>query len=249
MLKSKITLMAGVLFAASLSSHGAIIGTFTGGDVGEGIDFSGNVIYALNVAGNGPNGTSAPDLSIGGLTFKDPQSGAGKLYSNVTVSFDQYIASWANPTYAGGTQNDLNLATMTKSIVYAGNGITGYIDFSGLQGNQQYQLQVLTEENTGANHFPNFKLMAGDHNSTTQLDSSSSANNLWTLQGSTQNVGVVVTLTGWTDSSGTLSLTTAGSPTTALISGVILTQVPEPGAWVSMLGGCGVLMGLRRRRY
>jgi hypothetical protein len=29
----------------------------------------------------------------------------------------------------------------------------------------------------------------------------------------------------------------------------VLTTVPEPGAWMSLLGGCGVLMGLRRRRY
>jgi hypothetical protein len=28
-----------------------------------------------------------------------------------------------------------------------------------------------------------------------------------------------------------------------------ITAVPEPGAWVSLLGGCGVLLGLRRRRY
>jgi autotransporter-associated beta strand protein len=28
----------------------------------------------------------------------------------------------------------------------------------------------------------------------------------------------------------------------------VLTVVPEPGAWVSLLGGCGVLLGLRRRR-
>jgi hypothetical protein len=26
------------------------------------------------------------------------------------------------------------------------------------------------------------------------------------------------------------------------------TPVPEPGAWMSLLGGCGVLLGLRRRR-
>jgi hypothetical protein len=28
----------------------------------------------------------------------------------------------------------------------------------------------------------------------------------------------------------------------------LITAVPEPGAWVSLLGGCGVLVGLRRRR-
>jgi autotransporter-associated beta strand protein len=30
---------------------------------------------------------------------------------------------------------------------------------------------------------------------------------------------------------------------------ITLVAVPEPGAWVSLLGGCGVLLGLRRRRY
>jgi hypothetical protein len=28
----------------------------------------------------------------------------------------------------------------------------------------------------------------------------------------------------------------------------LISAVPEPGAWMSLLGGCGVLMGLRRRR-
>jgi autotransporter-associated beta strand protein len=30
---------------------------------------------------------------------------------------------------------------------------------------------------------------------------------------------------------------------------LLFTAVPEPGAWVSLLGGCAVLLGLRRRRY
>jgi hypothetical protein len=35
-----------------------------------------------------------------------------------------------------------------------------------------------------------------------------------------------------------------------LSTGELVALVPEPGAWVSLLGGCGVLLGLhRRRRY
>src|SRR5262249_24744178 len=45
--------------------------------------------------------------------------------------------------------------------------------------------------------------------------------------------------------------TTGGSNFAADQTGskyVTLTVVPEPGAWMSLLGGCGVLVGLRRRR-
>jgi autotransporter-associated beta strand protein len=30
---------------------------------------------------------------------------------------------------------------------------------------------------------------------------------------------------------------------------IVLNVVPEPGAWMSLLGGCGMLLGLRRRRH
>jgi hypothetical protein len=38
----------------------------------------------------------------------------------------------------------------------------------------------------------------------------------------------------------------SGDSTTSILNA--LQAVPEPGAWVSLLGGCGVLLGLRRRR-
>ena len=34
-----------------------------------------------------------------------------------------------------------------------------------------------------------------------------------------------------------------------LPSGELVALVPEPGAWASLLGGCGILLGLRRRRH
>jgi hypothetical protein len=39
------------------------------------------------------------------------------------------------------------------------------------------------------------------------------------------------------------------SPGQFSTSDLMMNAVPEPGAWASLLGGCGVLMGLRRRRY
>jgi hypothetical protein len=56
--------------------------------------------------------------------------------------------------------------------------------------------------------------------------------------------------TGSTDVS-SLNITGFDSTVTnpSFANGVLTyTAVPEPGAWVSLLGGCGILMGLRRRR-
>lgn len=44
---------------------------FTGGDVGEGIDFSGNIIHVLNMGGGGTGAPAAPDISVSGVVFKD----------------------------------------------------------------------------------------------------------------------------------------------------------------------------------
>jgi autotransporter-associated beta strand protein len=41
---------------------------------------------------------------------------------------------------------------------------------------------------------------------------------------------------------------TPGTYGAQLIGNELVAVVPEPGAWVSLLGGCGVLLGLRRRR-
>jgi hypothetical protein len=40
-----------------------------------------------------------------------------------------------------------------------------------------------------------------------------------------------------------------GGDSNAVLQDITVQSVPEPGAWVSLLGGCGVLLGLSRRRY
>jgi hypothetical protein len=240
MLKSKIALLAGVLFGACLSSHGAVVSTFTGGDIGQGINLSGNVIIALNVDAGGYG--SGASISIGGINFVDAYNN-GVLPSGVSsVGYNQHSEIWNQNASYGSTTNDTNLALMMHNIAY--NSV--WVDFNNLVPGQQYSLQVLAADPQQFGNTIDYNLVSGTHSAGTVVDSSTG--NLWNLQGSSPlNTGVVVTLTGAADPSGHLSFTAPS--TNADLTALILTQVPEPNAWASLLGGCGVLLGLRRRRY
>ncbi len=94
-----------------------------------------------------------------------------------------------------------------------------------------------------------YELLSGDLLSGTVVDSALN-NNLLTLQGGNVNKGVVITLIGSSDASGTLSFRTPdgtiGDDNNGIASGFILTQIPEPSTGLLGLLGLGFI--LRRRR-
>lgn len=65
------TVVGGALLISAATSQAATVSLFTGGDVGEGIDFSGNVIHAINIGAGGTSAPAAADLTVSGIAFKD----------------------------------------------------------------------------------------------------------------------------------------------------------------------------------
>jgi hypothetical protein len=89
--------MAGAFVSA------ATIGTFTGGDPGEGLDLEGNFTYAINI------GTVGPIGKIGDANF------TADNVAGVTVIAQNQIPGWLTSNY-GATENDLRLAQVLQSI-------------------------------------------------------------------------------------------------------------------------------------
>ncbi|WP_334015694.1 hypothetical protein [Alteromonas sp. S167] len=129
-----------------LNANASIItvGTFTGGDVGEGLDFDGNFVYAVNARGAG-------GFSIGDATFTTDTT------QGVSLSAVNEILNWHTADY-GNTANDNNLETVMRSIrwsprVSSGNQLSTYkedvltIDLANLNVGATYSLQLLFAEN------------------------------------------------------------------------------------------------------
>lgn len=122
-----------LLFAAS-PSH-AIVGTFVGGDAGEGLDLDGTFNYAVNVQGPG------------GFTIRDATFTADNAPGITRNAGNSQIANWATPNL-GASANDNNLETVMQSIRHHGQPAGGFIGFdvAGLTAGQEYKVQMLFTE-------------------------------------------------------------------------------------------------------
>ena len=115
---------------------------FSGGDAGEGLDFAGNFVAAVNMAG--------PAVAIGNASF-NPSTSPG---ANVTVNFVNTIGpgGWGTPNM-GASADDAALNQVLNSINWsgtgAGNDLTGTV--TGLTPGRAYKLQLITFEACCAN--------------------------------------------------------------------------------------------------
>lgn len=130
--------ISGILVWPLAAAPAATIGTFTGGDPGEGLDLDGVFLYAFDVNGTGG--------IVNGLTFTaDPT--AGITYSGSNIPF------LVTTTYGGGSPsaNDSALRLIMNNGRYA-NGNSGgslSIDLTGLLVGQQYKVQLLAHDPAG----------------------------------------------------------------------------------------------------
>lgn len=173
-----------LLFAAS-PSH-AIVGTFVGGDAGDGLDLDGDFNYAVNVQGPG------------GFTIRDAEFTADNAPGITRNAGNSQIPNWAAPNF-GATADDNNLEIVMQSIRHHGQPAGGFIgfDLAGLTAGQEYKVQMLFTETCCANR--NFDVL---------VDGVIVANdfNPATVQGGNTNLptnGAVVTETFFAGSSST----------------------------------------------
>lgn len=114
----------------------AIVGSFSGGDSGEGLDMQGNFTYAVNVGINGP-----PPGKVGDAFFTaDNVAGVTVLAANNIGA-----GGWIMPNY-GDTSNDDNLEFVMRSIRWSPAPSVPIVRLAVEQG-VRYKLQLLFSEN------------------------------------------------------------------------------------------------------
>ncbi len=123
---------AGPITLATINPLPTTIGTFTGGDVGEGLDLTGTFPYAVNMGGpvTGP---------VQNVSF----TSTAALPAGFTFSAPNEIAGWHAANY-GSTANDNNLEVVMQSIRWNTGPVT--MDLANLTPGNVYKLQLLYAE-------------------------------------------------------------------------------------------------------
>lgn len=125
--------------ATSYPLIGSSVGSFTGGDPGEGLDLSGTFLHSFNVGTPGPAPGPAGDAA-----FTDD------LQPGITVTAANEIPNWHAPSY-GDTVNDDSLEFVMQSIRWSAAPSTLDVDLTGLTVGKVYKLQLLFAEQCCAN--------------------------------------------------------------------------------------------------
>jgi len=183
------------------------VGTFTGGDAGEGLDLDGTFLYAFNVGTNGAAGL-ARDANF----TSDSAPG-------ITVSAANQIPNWHNPIY-GDTANDNVIEKVLQSIRWMGApGVVG-VDLQGMEPGKRYKLQLLFAETGTARGFD------------VNIEGATFVNDFFPglAQGASNSQGSVVTLE-YIARDTVLNIVLNGNTTTAgdknpILSGVTLELIP-----------------------
>ena len=132
-------------FAGSIqvSTPQVTTGTFNGGDPGNGLDLTGDFLYAVKVDDSPADTPSV----VGDATFVSNQDEIG-----ASIISSSSIENWQTPNFLGGatvaTTNDTNLDTVLQSIRWGnGNDLDPNeisVNLTGLVPGTAYKLQLLT---------------------------------------------------------------------------------------------------------
>jgi len=121
------------------------VDTFTGGDVGDGLDLEGTFTYAVNVG-------EATSATVGNVLFKKSSDVPG-----YTQTVQYQSATWLQPDY-GTTAADNALESVMKSIGYSGNPVKPTFQMTVEQG-VRYKLQLLFGESGSVNPWRGFNVL------------------------------------------------------------------------------------------
>lgn len=114
------------------------ISTFTGGDVGEGLDLDGTFVYAIDYGA--PTVPPQPPQQVRDATFLGERERPG--YASTTTDARSAITNYLSANY-GTSQNDTRLATVMNSIVHNSEGGVMLVSLPGVTPGVAYKLQLL----------------------------------------------------------------------------------------------------------
>lgn len=141
--------------SASSKPDKTLVAPFTGGDPGEGLDLTGNFLYALNIGG--VDGGQVQQANFIPASASDAPEG-------VTVEAVNEIQAWHAPAY-GDTANDDVLETIMQSIRWSAAPAKPTVTLSKLKPGNAYKIQLLFAESCCSRGFDvliNGQLVADD---------------------------------------------------------------------------------------
>jgi autotransporter-associated beta strand protein len=216
-----------------------------------------SLLISGNVVQNSGTTGSLTKTGAGTLTL----SGVNSYTGSTTVSAGTLLL---NSSLSGSTALNINGGTLQLGVA------------DPLKHTAPVSLAGGTLATGGLNGTAGVLSLALNTNSTIDLGSGASVFHFADSSAATWGSGAQLTITNWTGNALGVGIdqlffgSTSGGLTAAEVAAISfqnpagfapgiygaqmlstgeLVVVPEPGAWVSLLGGCAVLVGLRRRRY
>jgi hypothetical protein len=229
-----VGLLLAVTFLCTPTSHAAV-SPVSGGDSTDGWVAPANVLLAYNV------GDTVSDEVVQGVTFKAWSLGDGSTApsytAGITVTTNRSGASnyTATPTgYGGGVGNDANMSAMMERIFYNNDsGGVGPLTFTitGLSPGT-YRVDAFTYSDGLSNRTnERFAINGTTTDTFNEVNASYLVQNTVTIAGNSIQLDV--------------SNLAGGTP---ILSGIVVSEVPEPSSLavvgITTMGGCA----LRRRR-
>ena len=135
---------SGVVIDLTASVGAPTSGTFTGGDLGEGLDLEGSFLYALNLGGDGAGSIAVRDANFEETSFSITPAG-------VSIISDLQITNFLTPDL-GSSTDDNNIETVMQSI--------RWVNIDGI-GIEQFELQL---DNISVGEMYKLQLMFADPN-------------------------------------------------------------------------------------
>lgn len=236
-----IGLLAVTVLLGSAVQGEVVVGNFSGGDPGEGLDLEaapgGSFVYAVRF-------TSEPvpaARTVGGVDFVRELDEPGVTVTTPSGLNLVRSNNWATQPEYGATADDESLEEVLWDIYFGQSGTTLSIG-AAIEPNRQYQLQLLFTENFYRGTDRSFDVVI---EGVTEVDDL----NIYAAGGGSKDpdpdAGVVVTYEFFSGPDTTLNIDLAAtgntSDTTPVISALTLEEVPEPGG---LALGTTALLGL-----
>jgi hypothetical protein len=239
-LRSRTQIMKNLLFWRRIAASGALLLLF-----GAYADAA-TILWTSKVATT--SGTKAMTLNTGlfdstGTLVLAENSGGG------AVSFDGINFAAGSISFGSATAGfHDSSSTLSYSATY-NTGSASTVTFNSLTVGQTYRIQLLIFDGRGGASGRTLTLGNGDGSTTTDLGPY--ANGVNNVTWGTGLLAIGTFTANATTQSFTNQIFEPNGTTSdgSQMNALVLQMVPEPGAWVSLVGGCGVLLGLRRRRY